>query len=113
MALEQFDDRAGVVSRELRNLDGAFFNPQRVAILLDLFQASGVEFSQLKHDLQMSDGALGTHLKVLVAEELIETSREMVGTREKTGYLITAKGIKAIENLLKIFKEVGVAISNE
>jgi DNA-binding transcriptional ArsR family regulator len=113
MALEQFDDRAGIVSKELLNLGGALFNPQRVAILLDLFQASGVEFSQLKHDLDMSDGALGTHLKVLVGEELVETSKEVVGTREKTGYLITAKGIQAIENLLKIFKEVGVAINYE
>ena len=113
MALEEFDDRAARLSTKLLNLPAALFNSQRVAILLQLYGTGGVDFAQLKRDLSLSDGALATHLKVMVAEGFVETSKEVVGSRERTGYLITARGIQALESLVEDFKELGEVIKYE
>jgi DNA-binding HxlR family transcriptional regulator len=107
LALEEFDDRAGAVSQELLNQPSVIFNQHRLVILLDLSYSGAVDFTQLKYDLRTNDGALATNLKALLGEGLIQASKEKVGSREKTGYLITPKGMDAVKNLLKVFKDIG------
>lgn len=74
--------------------------------MTELYYASAVDFSQLRHDLGLTDGALATHIKALANEGLIESKREIVESRVRTGYIITKKGISAFEQLLKVFCEL-------
>jgi DNA-binding HxlR family transcriptional regulator len=115
MALERFDDRAGKVPADLLQMPVTLFNPHRLAIVLELYNTGSADFPQLKHDLGLTDGALASHLKVLVADGLIEVSKEKErdGSRERTGYLITARGMQTFEKMLESFKRLSQVIKHE
>jgi len=74
--------------------------------MVELYYASAADFLQLKHDLDLTDGALATYLKALASEGLIESKREAVESRLRTGYIITKKGISALEQTFKILCEL-------
>ena len=106
MASQEFDSPYADFSARLRLIPSSLFNTTRIAILLELLVAGAVDFAQLKRDQNLSDGAIAAHMKFLVAEDLIKVDREKTkGTRQKTGYLITSKGIQEIEKLVSNFMQ--------
>ena len=78
--------------------------------MLALYHMTGADFSEIKHELNLSDGALATHMKALGRDGLITTQSEHLGGRTRTVYLITPKGHQAIENLLDDFVNIRKAI---
>jgi len=75
------------------------FNRHRFAIMLELYHVGGVDFSQLMHDLNLSEGALATHLKALERDRLLNTKKESTGTRSRVISHITKAGMVAVENM--------------
>jgi predicted ArsR family transcriptional regulator len=106
MSREEFISPYESFSVLLRQLPTSMLNPHRAAILLEIYGTGGVNFVQLRKDQGLTDGALATHLKYLVSEGFVSVAKEMPkgGTREKTAYLITPKGIQEIQTFLKEFK---------
>lgn len=103
---ELFDLKTKHLLKDLSEQPSVLFNPHRIAIMVELYCASAVDFSQLKYDLGLTDGALATYLKALANEGLIESKREAVESRVRTGYIITKKGISALEQMFKILCEL-------
>jgi len=104
--LEEFSFKPERLTKELLGQPSVLFNPHRIAIMLELYHAGGGDFPQLRHDLSISDGALATHLRALANEELIESKREQIESRERTTFIITRKGILSLENFFKLMREL-------
>jgi predicted transcriptional regulator len=103
---EGFDLRSKHLLKGLLEQPSVLFNRHRIAIMVELYHASAVDFSQLKHDLGLTDGALATYLRALASEGLTESKREAVESRLRTGYIITKKGILALEKTFEILCEL-------
>jgi len=59
-----------------------------------------VPFTQLKEILELRDGNLASHLKVLEKEKYMEIKKQFVGRKPQTTYQVTALGRTAFENHL-------------
>ena len=110
---EAFSQRPETILNDLFDTPSELFNKQRLAIMLELYCAGGVDFPQLKRDTRgITDGALASHLKALSDSELIAPKTERVDSRERTTYIITKKGVFSVEKLFKdldgIRKELGI-----
>lgn len=92
----------------LNELDKAFENRIRLAIMSALVVNDYLDFNSLKKLLGVTDGNLASHLKSLEKSEYINYKKEFLNRKPNTNYSATAKGktafkkhINAIEQLLK------------
>lgn len=104
---EKFSSRPEVLINDLFKQSSVLFNAYRIAIMVGLYNAGAADFPQLKRDLNLSDGALATHMKALRKENLIKSKKELVDSRLRTTYIITKKGIKGIEKMFEILCDMG------
>jgi len=73
------------------------FNPYRILILKILYLHGYADFRELKHDLQISDGNLASHLRTLENEGYINVFKQIVDRKPRTAYELTRDGMKAFE----------------
>ena len=78
--------------------------------MVALYYRTGADFTELKKELGLSDGALATHMKALMRDELVKDQGVIDGGRTRTAYLTTEKGHKAVEALLDDFHAIKEAI---
>jgi len=99
-ATEEFGKEPERLLKDLIDQPQTLFNPHRLAIMLELYHTSAVEFAQLRHDLKLTDGALATHMKALVGDGFVESKREQIETRERTTFILTRSGASALVRFL-------------
>ena len=75
-------------------------NRVRLGIMSVLVVNDWVEFKRLKETLELSDGNLASHLKVLEREKYIDIKKQFVGRKPQTTYQVTTLGRTAFENHL-------------
>ena len=75
-------------------------NRVRLGVMSVLIVNDWVEFKQLKETLELSDGNLASHLKVLEKEKYIEIRKQFVGRKPQTTYQVTNLGRTAFEKHL-------------
>ena len=92
----------------LKDLDKAFENKIRLGIMSALVVNEYIDFNSLKALLDVTDGNLASHLKLLEKRDYVVFRKEFLDRKPNTKYSVTPKGrtafvkhIKAIENLLK------------
>ncbi|MEM6378945.1 MAG: transcriptional regulator [Bacteroidota bacterium] len=81
-------------------------NRVRLGIMSILVVNDWVEFKLLKEMLELSDGNLASHLKVLEKEKYIEIKKQFVGRKPQTTYKATELGKKAFEDHLNALEEL-------
>jgi len=114
LASQEFESPYADFSSRLRQIPSSLFNTTRIAILLEIYCAGAVDFVQLKIDQNLTDGSIAAHVKFLEHEGLITVVKKKTeGSRQRTGYLITPKGIEEMEKLLADFAQAAKAIPNE
>jgi predicted transcriptional regulator len=86
----------------------AFDNRIRLGIMSILMVNDWVSFTTFKEMLELEDGNLASHIKVLEKETYIEVRKQFVARKPQTTYQATLLGRKAfgdhltaLENLLK------------
>ncbi len=86
----------------------AFDNRIRLGIMSILMVNDWVSFITFKEILELEDGNLASHIKVLEKEDYIEVKKQFVGKKPLTTYQASHLGRKAfsdhltaLENLLK------------
>jgi len=104
--VEEFSLKPERLLKQLLELPSVLFNPHRIGIMVELYHAGAADFPQLAHDLGITPGALATHLKALASERLVESKREQVESRVRTTFIITAKGLSAIEQMFSNLREI-------
>ena len=78
-------------------LDRVIHERARLGIMTILAAEEEAEFTALKKALNLSDGNLNAHLKVLEKNGYITAVKEFVKNRPRTVYRVTGQGRKAFE----------------
>lgn len=72
--------------------DGVFFEKTRLSIVTVLYQEGRASYNTLKGRLDVSDGALYTHLEKLIKAAYVDKQKELVGSGAQTVYRLTEEG---------------------
>jgi len=92
----------------LNNLSKLLENRVRLGIMSALMVNESIDFNSLKELLDVTDGNLASHLKVLEEHLFIEVKKQFIGRKPHTSYSTTDYGKKvfnqhlgALEQLIK------------
>lgn len=77
-------------------LDTVVHGPVRLGVITALQTEGPLDFTTLVKRFEITDGAMGVHLRKLEEAGYIATKRQFVGRRPKTTYRITASGRRAL-----------------
>ena len=86
-------------------LDKAIHEKARLGIMTLLASRVSWPFQELKAELNMTDGNIVTHLRILHEAGFIAVTKEMLD-RPQTSYSFTAKGRAAFEEYLDLLEEI-------
>ena len=96
------------MSYDISKLNKAFDSRTRLGIMSVLAVNERVEFSELKEMLSITDGNLASHISALEKLKYIEVTKQFIGKKPNTSYLLTGDGreafnmhLTALENLIK------------
>lgn len=78
------------------NLDPLLHQPLRTQIAAYLAGAGEATFSELRRELDVSDGNLESHLKKLIAAEYVNVRKETAGSRPQSCYALSDAGRAAL-----------------
>ncbi|HEX5338521.1 MAG TPA: transcriptional regulator [Gallionella sp.] len=81
-------------------LDPLLHQPLRTQLAAFLAGAGEVTFTELKRQLDVSDGNLDSHLKKLIAADYINVRKDDSAGRVQTRYALTATGRAALQNYI-------------
>jgi DNA-binding MarR family transcriptional regulator len=65
-----------------------------------------LDFTSLKEYLNVSDGNLASHIKMLEKEKFIGIEKSFIGRKPNTNYFMTKEGKKAFDKHLLILKKI-------
>ena len=91
---------------DFNGIDTAVHGPVRLGVLTALQTDGALDFTTLKTRLEVSDGALGLHLKKLEEAGYVACEKAFVGQRPKSTYRITAAGRKSLMNYLDAMQAI-------
>ena len=77
------------------SLDKVIHERARLGIVASLAARGEMTFGELKELLEMSDGNLSVHARVLEKAGFLKIEKEFVGRKPRTTMSLTAKGRKA------------------
>ncbi|MFA7227639.1 MAG: transcriptional regulator [Melioribacteraceae bacterium] len=88
------------------NIHKAFESRVRLGIMSALAVNDSLDFTSLKEYLNVSDGNLASHLKMLEKEKFIGVEKSFVDRKPNTNYYMTKEGKRAFDNHLVILKKI-------
>jgi len=94
------------VKNLLLQLNKAFDNKIRLGIMSVLAVNRTVSFNHLKEMLELTDGNLASHLKILEAAGYLRVHKSFSGRKPTTVYEITSEGNVAFSQHLKALEEI-------
>lgn len=84
-----------------------FHEPKRMAVMSALCAAdTGLTFTELKNQCDISDGNLNRHLKVLVDAGAVTIKKKFVGLKPRTTVYLSDKGLDEFSSYLNALSEV-------
>lgn len=84
----------------------AFESRVRLGIMSALAVNDRLDFNSLKEYLDVTDGNLASHIKILEREEFIAVEKSFSGRKPVTKYFMTKEGRKAFEHHLKVLEGI-------
>lgn len=88
------------------NLNRAFDNRVRLAIMSVLFVRPEIDFNDLKETLGVTDGNLATHVAVLERHRYLRVKKTFAGRKPRTTYAVTESGRKAFASHVDALEQV-------
>ena len=88
------------------NLDPLLHQPLRTQIAAFLAGCDEASFSELKRNLQVSDGNLESHLKKLIAADYVGLRRSEGPGRTQTSYSLTPTGLAALQRYIQTLQKL-------
>lgn len=86
-------------------LDKAIHERARLGIMTLLASRATWPFQELKSELNMTDGNLVTHLRILHDAGFVAVTKEMLD-RPQTSYSLTAKGRSAFQDYISVLEQI-------
>jgi DNA-binding MarR family transcriptional regulator len=90
----------------METLDPLLHQPLRTQLTAFLAGAGEVTFTELKRQLEVSDGNLDSHLKKLIAADYVSVRKETSGTRPQSYYALTASGQAALRQYVTALQQL-------
>lgn len=87
-------------------LDQVIHQPIRTKIMALLLNSGECDYSTIKNTLNISDGHMSTHMKVLVSENYVEMEKTFVENKPKTTYKVTKNGKKKFSEYVDTLKKI-------
>lgn len=87
-------------------LDEIIHQPIRTKILALLINSGETDYTTIKKTLNLSDGHMTTHMRVLLSNEYVNMKKEFVRNKPKTSYKITSKGKKSFREYIGTLKSI-------
>ncbi|HOB96822.1 MAG TPA: transcriptional regulator [Aquabacterium sp.] len=87
-------------------LDPLLHQPLRTQIAAFLAGCDEASFSELKRNLQVSDGNLESHLKKLIAADYVSLRRSDGPGRAQTSYSLTPTGLTALQRYIQTLQKL-------
>lgn len=88
------------------DLDALLHQPLRTQIAAYLAGAGSATFSELKRQLDVSDGNLESHLKKLIAGDYLAVHKDSGEGRKQTHYELTPTGREALQSYILALQKV-------
>jgi DNA-binding HxlR family transcriptional regulator len=86
------------VSSVIAHLNPVFENRVRLGIMSVLLVGDAKDFMTLRALLDVTDGNLASHLKVLEEHRYVKVRKEFVRRKPQTSYMVTETGRRAFQN---------------
>ncbi len=87
-------------------LDQIIHQPVRTKIMAYLINAGTSDYTTLKKALELSDGHMSTHMKLLIENEYVEAEKSFVDNKPKTTYKISKLGKKRFSDYVSNLKDL-------
>ena len=87
-------------------IDQIIHQPIRTKIMVLLLSQGKCDYTTIKNTLNISDGHMSTHMKVLVSEDYVEMEKSFVDNKPKTTYCVTKRGRKKFNEYLESLKRI-------
>lgn len=87
-------------------LDPLLHQPLRTQLAAYLAGAGEATFSELKRQLDVSDGNLDSHLKKLIAADYVNLRKDDSSSRTQTCYALTDTGRAALQNYIQALQKL-------
>jgi DNA-binding MarR family transcriptional regulator len=94
------------MSHDISQLNKAFDSRIRLGIMSILAVNDKVEFAVLKEMLELTDGNLASHISALEKLNYVEVTKQFIGKKPNTTYMITNEGRKAFTQHLNALEEL-------
>lgn len=99
----------------MEELDTLLHQPLRTQLVAFLAGAGEQTFSDLKRQLDVSDGNLDAHLKKLVAADYVAVRKEIGNGRPQSFYVLTPTGLAALQAYVQALHRllpIGMDVAN-
>lgn len=90
----------------MTELDALLHQPLRTQLAAFLAGAGEVTFSDLKRQLDISDGNLDAHLKKLIAAKYVRVKKETGNGRPQSYYMLTSTGHAALRKYVATLQKL-------
>ena len=90
----------------ISHLNKDFESRVRLGIMSVLMVNDWVDFNEMKHLLEVTDGNLASHSSALEKSGYIEIKKEFVGKKTKTSYRVTQSGRAAFSEHLNALEKL-------
>jgi len=97
---------AGKEDVDLLQVSPVLFQASRILIMKILLTHAEASFKELKHDLEITDGNLASHLRALEKVGYIMCNKRIEGRRPVTEFILTPDGKKSYQKFLEIIRKV-------
>lgn len=94
------------MTHPIKTLDDVVHQRARLGVLTILHETARAEFGFLRESLELTDGNLSRHLRVLEDAGLIEIEKGYEGRRPRTWIKITKAGRKAFADEIAALKQL-------
>lgn len=90
----------------LSNFNKLLENRVRLGLISLLVVRGSADYNTLKELLDVTDGNLASHIKVLENYNMIIVSKQFIGNKPNTSYSITEKGRRIFNEHLNALEEI-------
>ena len=90
----------------ISNLNKAFDSRIRLVIMSVLMVNDDADFNTLKELLELTDGNLASHIKALESLKYINSTKQFVGRKPNTRYMITELGRESFQSHLNALEQL-------
>jgi len=91
---------------KIPDLDQTIHQPIRTKIMAYLINAGTADFSTLKKVLELTDGHMSTHMKLLVESGYVDMEKTFVDNKPKTTYSVSKDGKKKFSEYVSALKKM-------